>query len=161
MWCVLPPGVTQFFAATKPTTTLIWPLNIHMIKLNPNILRFSNFSSNIYIIIVLQSARYGDPHVHEIDRVHPQHEGVYTCVVGNGKINSRCGSISRNIRIYSISTLFHLFRFSKYDLTCQIMENICATNFVRIKYKWVNKWNLIFASLVNDLLFSSVRLPRM
>lgn len=31
----------------------------------------------------VKSARYGDPHVHEIDRVHQQHEGVYTCVVGN------------------------------------------------------------------------------
>jgi len=31
----------------------------------------------------VKSARYGDPHVHEISRVQPQHEGVYTCVIGN------------------------------------------------------------------------------
>ena len=57
-----------------------------MIKLNrnKNIRRFLNLAA-IFTLFLLQSARYGDPHVHEIDRVHPQHEGVYTCVVGNGK----------------------------------------------------------------------------
>ena len=54
------------------------------LNLNKNIWRFL-ILANIFIIL-LQSARYGDPHVHEIDRVHQQHEGVYTCVVGNGKL---------------------------------------------------------------------------
>jgi len=31
----------------------------------------------------VKSARNGDPHTHEISNVDPQHEGLYTCVVGN------------------------------------------------------------------------------
>ena len=32
-----------------------------------------------------QNAREGDPHTHQISRVSPDHEGLYTCVVGNGE----------------------------------------------------------------------------
>ena len=35
-----------------------------------------------------QSARAGDPHTHQISNVDPHHEGLYTCVVGNGKNSS-------------------------------------------------------------------------
>jgi len=31
----------------------------------------------------VKSARAGDPHTHQITNVDPQHEGLYTCVVGN------------------------------------------------------------------------------
>ena len=31
-----------------------------------------------------QSARHGDPHTHTIENVDLDHEGLYTCVVGNG-----------------------------------------------------------------------------
>ena len=31
------------------------------------------------------TARTGDPHTHQIERVNPRHEGLYTCVVGNGR----------------------------------------------------------------------------
>ena len=33
-----------------------------------------------------QSARHGDPHTHTIDNVDLDHEGLYTCVVGNGEL---------------------------------------------------------------------------
>ena len=37
--------------------------------------------------MTFQNARTrGDPHTHSIQRVHPLHEGLYTCVVGNGTI---------------------------------------------------------------------------
>lgn len=36
----------------------------------------------------LQSARHGDPHTHTIDNVDLDHEGLYTCVVGNGKLDN-------------------------------------------------------------------------
>eukprot|EP00090_Calanus_glacialis_P001710 TRINITY_DN11240_c0_g1_i2.p1 TRINITY_DN11240_c0_g1~~TRINITY_DN11240_c0_g1_i2.p1 ORF type:complete len:142 (-),score=35.50 TRINITY_DN11240_c0_g1_i2:362-787(-) len=31
----------------------------------------------------VKSARAGDPHTHQISNVDPDHEGTYTCVVGN------------------------------------------------------------------------------
>jgi len=31
----------------------------------------------------VKNAREGDPHTHQISRVSPDHEGLYTCVVGN------------------------------------------------------------------------------
>jgi len=33
----------------------------------------------------IKSARHGDPHTHTIDNVDLDHEGLYTCVVGNGE----------------------------------------------------------------------------
>ena len=33
-----------------------------------------------------QSARRGDPHTHVIENVDLDHEGLYTCVVGNGEL---------------------------------------------------------------------------
>merc|ERR1719412_3328161 len=33
----------------------------------------------------VKNAREGDPHTHHISRVSPDHEGLYTCVVGNGE----------------------------------------------------------------------------
>ena len=55
-----------------------------MIKLNPN---NQNYIDKLYGLYgkIFQSARHGDPHVHQIERVYPHHEGVYTCVVGNGE----------------------------------------------------------------------------
>ena len=38
-----------------------------------------------FLFAVFQSARVGDPNIHEISRVRPHHEGLYTCVVGNGE----------------------------------------------------------------------------
>jgi hypothetical protein len=37
-------------------------------------------------VFLMQTARSGDPHTHIIQRVEPTHEGLYTCVAGNGKI---------------------------------------------------------------------------
>ena len=46
---------------------------------------FHSVTMSVLRWFALQSARYGDPHVHQIERVFPHHEGLYTCVVGNGK----------------------------------------------------------------------------
>lgn len=63
----------------------------------------------------VKSARYGDPHVHQIHRVHPQHEGVYTCVVGNVlgeaeasaylQVNSACQGLAFSIFGYRCQPL--------------------------------------------------------
>jgi hypothetical protein len=39
---------------------------------------------------IFQTAKSGDPHTHIIQRVEPTHEGLYTCVAGNGKCNDTC-----------------------------------------------------------------------
>ena len=55
------------------------------------------------------TARTGDPHTHQIERVNPRHEGLYTCVVGNGKsvIRNRTllVSIDTQYRIMSVGPL--------------------------------------------------------
>ena len=40
------------------------------------------------LCFLIQSARVGDPHTHEIARVQPNDQGTYTCVVGNGTFAS-------------------------------------------------------------------------
>ena len=42
-------------------------------------------NESINLLTLLQSARHGDPHTHTIDNVDLDHEGLYTCVVGNGE----------------------------------------------------------------------------
>ena len=38
------------------------------------------------MLVIFQSAMHGDPHTHQIRNVDPHHEGLYTCVVGNGEL---------------------------------------------------------------------------
>ena len=64
---------------------IVKPLNINMIRLNPRPELDQRLSRPPPHTLQLQSARYGDPHVHQIERVYPHHEGLYTCVVGNGE----------------------------------------------------------------------------
>ena len=45
---------------------------------------FADISLSFYCFY-RQNAREGDPHTHQISRVSPDHEGLYTCVVGNGE----------------------------------------------------------------------------
>ena len=48
-----------------------------------------------------QNARTrGDPHTHSIQRVQQFHEGLYTCVVGNG---------TQNFRYISDAYVLHIF----------------------------------------------------
>ena len=84
-----------------------------------------------------QNARTrGDPHTHSIQRVQQFHEGLYTCVVGNG-INSkhRYLSISTpSINIATLSTRDWHFGFETFAnfLRVSVLENAVSGNKVSV-----------------------------
>ena len=62
----------------KCTSVIIWIVH----QMHKQI----EWAVELTVIRVFQSARHGDPHTHTIDNVDLDHEGLYTCVVGNGEL---------------------------------------------------------------------------
>ena len=63
-----------------------------------------------------QNAREGDPHTHQISRVSPDHEGLYTCVVGNGEtwfIPGMAGVLLCQISLSLLNTFYQKYFSSR------------------------------------------------